>query len=104
TWIPAIERIVEEIREFGIDIMTANSEYAGSQWEIVFAPSSGMAGPDMAFSFKNATKELAHQEGLIATFMSKLFSDSAGSGAHNHIGLLERDSGANAMADDGHEW
>ena len=104
TWIPTIERIIEETRRFGIDILTANSEYAGSQWEIVFAPSSGMAGPDTAFSFKNATKEMAHQEGLIATYMSKPFSDSAGSGAHNHIGLLERGSDTNAMADDEHEW
>jgi glutamine synthetase len=104
TWVPAIERIVEEARAFGIDIVTANTEYAGSQWEIVFAPSSGMAGPDTAFSFKNAAKELAHQEGLIASFMSKPFADSAGCGAHNHIGLLERDGGANAMSDPDHDW
>ena len=99
TWVPAIERIVDEARAFGIDIVTANCEYAGSQWEIVFGPSSGMAGPDTAFSFKTAAKELAHQERLIATFMSKPFADSAGCGAHNHIGLLERDGGANAMSD-----
>ncbi len=104
TWVPAIERIVEETRAFGIDIVTTNCEYAGSQWEIVFAPSSGMAGPDAAFSFKNAAKELAHQEGLIATFMSKPFGDSAGCGAHNHIGLIEHASGANAMSDPEHEW
>src|SRR5207302_920086 len=104
TWVPAIERIVDEARAFGIDIITANSEYAGSQWELVLGPSSGMAGPDTAFSFKNAAKELAHQEGLIATFMSKPFADSAGSGAHNHIGLLDRDSGENAMADAANEW
>jgi glutamine synthetase len=103
TWVPVIERIVGESRRFGIDIITANCEYAGSQWEIVFAPSSGMAGPDAAFSFKTAVKELAHQDGLIATFMSKPFDDSAGCGAHNHIGLLDRESGENAMAgaDDG---
>jgi glutamine synthetase len=104
TWVPLIERLVDEMREFGIDIITANCEYAGSQWEIVFGPSSGMAGPDAAFSFKNAAKELAHQEGLIASFMSKPFGDSAGCGAHHHIGLLSRDSGENAMADDSHEW
>lgn len=104
TWVPAIERIVDETRAFGIDVVTANCEYAGSQWEIVFGPSSGMAGPDTAFSFKNAAKELAHQEGLIATFMSKPFADSAGCGAHNHIALLERDGGANAMADSNDEW
>jgi glutamine synthetase len=104
TWVPAIERIVEETRQFGIDIVTANCEYAGSQWEIVFGPSTGMAGPDTAFSFKNAAKELAYQEGLIASFMSKPFTDSAGCGAHNHIGLLARDSDENAMSDPGNEW
>ena len=36
--------------------------------------------------------------------MSKPFADSAGSGAHNHIGLLTRDSGENAMADAANEW
>ena len=104
TWIPVIERIVSETRRFGIDIITANCEYAGSQWEIVFGPSTGMAGPDVAFSFKNAAKELAHQEGLLASFMSKPFQDSAGCGAHNHIGLIGRESGENAMSDPGHEW
>jgi glutamine synthetase len=104
TWVPAIERIVEQTRRFGIDVITANCEYAGSQWEIAFAPSTGMSGPDTAFSFKNATKELAHQEGLIASFMSKPFADSAGCGAHNHIGLLGLDSGENAMADPDHQW
>ena len=103
TWVPAVERIVEETRLFGIDIITANCEYAGSQWEIAFGPSSGVAGPDAAFSFKNAAKEIAHQEGLIATFMSKPFTDSAGCGAHNHIGLLNRDS-ENAMSDGDHDW
>jgi glutamine synthetase len=104
TYVPLIERIVGEMRAYGVDIITANSEYAGSQWEIVFGPSSGMAGPDVAFTFKNGVKELAHQEGLIATFMSKPFPDSAGSGAHNHIGLLHRDSNENAMADENNEW
>ena len=104
TYVPAVERIVGEMRAFGVDIITANCEYAGSQWEIVFGPSAGMAGPDAAFSFKNGVKELAHQEGLIASFMSKPFPDSAGSGAHNHIGLLRGDTEENAMADPDHEW
>lgn len=103
TWVPAIERIVNETRAFGIDIITANAEYAGSQWEIVFGPGLGMVGPDTAFSFKTAAKEIAYQEGLIASFMSKPFADGAGSGAHNHIGLLDRETGENVMASDDHE-
>jgi glutamine synthetase len=104
TWTPAIERIVTDMRAIGIDIITANCEYAGSQWELVYAPISGMGGPDQAFTFKNGVKEIAHQEGLIATFMSKPFAGGAGSGAHNHIGLLTLDGGENAMSDTGDEW
>lgn len=104
TWTPLVERIVHEMRAFGIDILTANCEYAGSQWEIVYAPKRGMAGPDQAFSFKNGVKELAHAEGLIASFMSKPFADSAGCGAHVHVSLLTLDGGENAMADPSDPW
>ena len=103
-WVPLIQRIIDELRAMGIDIITSNSEYAGSQWEINYAAERGIAGPDAAFTFKNAVKELAHLEGYVATFMSKPFSDSAGSGAHNHIGLLDRDGGDNAMSDSDDEW
>ncbi len=99
TWVPVIERIVADMREYGIDIITANCEYAGSQWEINYRPATGMAGPDQAFSFKNGVKELARSEGLLATFMTKPFPDSAGCGAHTHMSLLSRDSGEPAMAD-----
>jgi glutamine synthetase len=99
TYVPTIERIVEQMRAFGIDIITANAEYAGSQWEINYSPSVGLAGADAGFSFKNGVKEIAFGDGYLASFMSKPFGDSAGCGAHNHIGLLDADTGANAMAD-----
>jgi glutamine synthetase len=100
TYVPAIQRIVDDTRAFGLDIITANCEYAGSQWEINFGPGRGMRGPDDAFSFKNAVKEIAHLEGYLATFMSKPFTDGAGCGCHNHICLLELDSEANAFSDE----
>jgi glutamine synthetase len=100
TWVPAVERIVTEMRDFGVDIITANCEYASSQWEINFTPGRGMAGPDRAFSFKNGVKEIARQEGLLATFMSKPFPDSAGCGSHTHMSLLRATSGENAMSDE----
>ncbi len=104
TYVPLVEQIVEQMRAFGIDIITANCEYAGSQWEIVYGPKQGLAGPDQAFTFKNGVKELAHSAGLLATFMSKPFADTAGSGAHNHLCLLQLDSGENAFADPDDEW
>src|SRR3981081_4380191 len=103
TYVPAIERIVDQMREVGIDIITANCEYAGSQWEINYMPGRGMAGPDRAFSFKNGVKEIARREGLLASFMSKPFADSDGCGSHTHMSLVRLDGGKNAMSEDGAE-
>jgi glutamine synthetase len=97
-WVPTIGRILSSMPEIGVDIITSNCEYAGSQWEINFAPGTGLAGPDNAFTFKNGVKEIAKQDGYLATFMSKPFSDSAGSGCHTHISLV-REKGGNAFAD-----
>jgi glutamine synthetase len=104
SYVPLIGRIITDMRRYGIDIITANCEYAGAQFEINFAPAVGLAGPDRAFSFKNGVKELAHQEGLIATFMSKPFTGSAGCGAHNHLSLRDQRTGENAFADPGGEF
>lgn len=98
-YVPTIRRIVEEMPRVGVDVITANCEYAGSQWEINFAPGTGLAGPDNAFTFKNGVKEIAKQDGYLATFMSKPWADSAGSGCHTHLSLLD-ESGDNAFGDE----
>lgn len=98
-YVPTIRRILEEMPQIGVSIITSNCEYAGSQWEINFAPGRGLDGPDQAFTFKNGVKEIANQDGLLATFMSKPFADSAGSGCHTHLSLV-RDDGSNAFGDD----
>jgi glutamine synthetase len=99
-YVPTIRRIVEMMPQVGVDIITANCEYAGSQWEINFAPGAGLAGADNAFTFKNGVKEIAKQDGYLATFMSKPWADSAGSGCHTHLSLVD-ESEENAFADEG---
>jgi glutamine synthetase len=98
-WVPTVGRIIELMPQIGVDIITSNCEYAGSQWEINFAPGSGLSGPDQAFTFKNGVKEIARKDGHIATFMSKPFGDSAGSGCHTHISLVDAKSGENVFGD-----
>jgi glutamine synthetase len=98
-YVPAIRRIVEEMPKVGVDIITANCEYAGSQWEINFAPGRALAGPDIAFTFKNGVKEIAKQDGYLATFMTKPWAGQSGSGCHTHLSLLAVDSGDNVFAD-----
>ncbi len=99
TYVPFVQTLVEQLQEFGFSIITSNCEYAGSQWEINYAPGIGMVGPDETFTFKNAVKELAHLNGYCATFMAKPFSGAAGSGMHAHVSLLDAD-GRNVFGDD----
>jgi glutamine synthetase len=98
-YVPTIRRILDLMPKAGVDIITSNCEYAGSQWEINFAPGRGMAGPDLGFTFKNGVKEIARGDGYLATFMSKPWPDSAGSGCHTHLSLLDVESGGNAFGD-----
>lgn len=98
-YLPLAEALVDLLRAMGIDIITANCEYAGSQYEIVFGPGLGLAGADKAYAFKNACKEIAHRHGAIASFMTKPWSDKAGSGCHLHVSLWNRETGANAFLD-----
>ena len=93
--------LLDHLQGVGVDVITHNCEYAGSQYEINFGPGRGLAGADKAFTFKNTTKELAHRAGLLATFMSKPWPDRAGSGCHVHLGLTNRDNGSNAMLNAG---
>lgn len=98
-WVPTIRRILDELPPVGVSIITANCEYAPSQWEINFAPGRALAGPDIAFTFKNAVKEIARQDGYTATFMAKPFWGASGSGCHTHMSLVRVEDGSNAFGD-----
>ncbi|MBM3944404.1 MAG: glutamine synthetase [SAR202 cluster bacterium] len=99
TYVPVIEEVLELMPKAGVDIITANAEYAPSQFEINFAPASGLAAADQAFTFKNGVKAIAHSHGYNATFMTKPFADQAASGCHIHISLQDKKTGKNAFLD-----
>ena len=98
-FVPVVGLMVDHLRAMGIDVITANCEYAGAQYEINFAPGIGLAGADKAYGFKNAVKEIAHRQGYVASFMSKPWGDRSGSGCHLHLSLWHRDGGENAFFD-----
>ena len=98
-YIPAIRQMVDGLRAAGIPILTANAEYAASQYELVYHHEEGMPGLDNAFTFKNGVKEIVQHAGYVATFMGKLSADLAGSGCHYHVSLIERESGRSAFYD-----
>lgn len=99
TYTPLILEIMDEMPKIGVDMITANCEYAPSQFELNFGPGRGMDGADKAFTFKNGVKEMATRADMLATFMTKPYAESAASGSHVHVSLLDQGTGENAMFD-----
>jgi glutamine synthetase len=58
-----------------------------SQYEINLRHADALTAADRAFRLKTAVKDIAAQNGLVATFMGKPFNDQGGSGTHVHISL-----------------
>jgi glutamine synthetase len=96
---PFLDQLVPTLRAFGVDVITHNCEYGGSQFETVYGAGMNVAAADKAFAFKNGMKEIAHRNGLIASFMAKPFAGHSGSGCHLHVSLWDRKTGANAFLD-----
>ena len=78
-------RSLRQLGGYGLDVVTANHEYSSGQFEINLWHSEALDAADRAFRFKSAVKELARQEGKLATFMGKPFNDEGGSGFHIHF-------------------
>lgn len=96
---PIIRELLEHLQDSGLDIITHNCEYAGSQYETNYGPALGLQGADNGFTLKNAVKEVCLRAGLNATFMSKPFPHGAGCGCHFHLSLLDKRTKRNVFLD-----
>src|SRR6266700_2329427 len=95
-----VTEVLRAMPQVGVDIITANAEYGPGQMEINFAPATGVAAADQAFTFKNGIKEIARRHGYMASFMTKPYADHSACGCHLHESLVEIASGRNAFAAD----
>ena len=91
-------QVVRGMIAIGVDVITANAEYGGGQFEINFAPGIGIDAADQAFSFKTGVKEIAQRQGYIASFMTKPYAEQASNGCHYHQSLLDVKRGRSAFA------
>ncbi|KUG10533.1 glutamine synthetase type i [hydrocarbon metagenome] len=89
--------IVIALTQMGFEIEASHHEVAESQHEIDFKYSEVLDTADKVITFKFATKTLALQKNLHATFMAKPIGGINGSGMHTH-GSLAMD-GKNAFYD-----
>jgi glutamine synthetase len=82
-----LDTMVDALRAVGIDVYQIDHEDGNGQFEINFTYAEALQSADSFTFVKMAASEIAHQHGLIATFMPKPFSNRTGSGAHFHVSL-----------------
>ena len=93
-----------QMQAIGLEIEEANTEYSPGQFEISMGHFEGVRAADMATYYKMAVKELMHQLGYVATFMTRPLNEVlASSGSHFHHSLYDRTTGQNAFHDPGGE-
>jgi glutamine synthetase len=88
--LPVLQRLVRDLRAFGLEPRTLNHEWGPTQYELTFGPVEGLAVGDDNFTYKTYAKEIAGEHGLLATFMTKPFSGLSGSSSHLHMSLFDR--------------
>jgi glutamine synthetase len=82
-----LDEMVVALRKTGIDVYQIDHEDGNGQFEINFTYTEAMRSADNFTFVKMAASEIAHQHGMIATFMPKPFSNRTGSGAHFHVSI-----------------
>ena len=95
-----LETLVESLRAADIDVYQIDHEDANGQFEINYTYADCLTSADRYVLFKMAASEIAHDLGLICSFMPKPFSNRPGNGMHIHMSMGDGKSNIFADASD----
>jgi len=95
-------RTVLTLEDMGIPVEYSQHEDAPSQHEIDLRYTDALTMADTVMTVRMVVKELAAQQGVMATFMPKPLSGVQGSGMHTHLSLFDGDT--NVFYDDSDEY
>jgi glutamine synthetase len=85
--------------ELGWDNYANDHEDANCQFESNFRFSDALTTADRVVFFRYMVQMMAQQQGLLATFMPKPFSNLTGSGCHFHMSLWDAKTNKNLFED-----
>jgi glutamine synthetase len=94
--------MVDLLEQMGFEVEASHHEVAHAQHEIDFRYADAMVTADNIATFRFVVKHVAHQFGLIASFMPKPIFGQNGSGMHTHQSLFKGKD--NAFWDRKAEW
>ncbi len=89
-----IERVVDELRSMGVTVAQLGKEYGPGQYEMSVHHADPIRAVDDYFALKDAVRDLARDQGYVATFMPKPYAHWAGSSLHVHLSIWDADGRA----------
>ena len=95
-----LEKLVDSMIASGIDVYQIDHEDANGQFEVNYTFSDCLTSCDQFTFFKMAAAEIAHEMGLICSFMPKPFANRPGNGMHMHMSIGDGERNLFADADD----
>jgi len=94
---PWFERVLDALAAMEIPVHQVAREYGVGQYEISLLPADPLTAADRFLLARQAIKAIAREEGLVASFMPKPWSERPGNGLHVHVSLWR--GGDEATAD-----
>jgi len=82
------------LESMGISVEYSHHEAGPGQNEIDLRYADALSTADNIMTFRTVVKEVALEQGIIASFMPKPLAGSPGSGMHTHLSLFEGDANA----------
>jgi len=94
-----IEKFVDSLQQVGFDVYQVDHEDSNGQFEINYTYSDALTSADRHVFVRMAGSEIAHELGLICSFMPKVNSHRTGNGMHFHVSMSDAKS-ENIFQDD----
>lgn len=95
-----LEKLVDSMIASGIDVYQIDHEDANGQFEVNYTFTDCLTSCDQFTFFKMAAAEIAHEMGLICSFMPKPFANRPGNGMHMHMSIGDGERNLFAEAGD----
>ncbi len=91
--------LFDELKKFGVPIEGLHTETGPGVYEAAITYSTAVEAADRAVLFKSSVKQLAKQQGIIATFMAKYNENLPGCSGHIHQSLWSTSKKQNLFYD-----
>lgn len=99
--VPFLDAMVDAMQATDFGVYSFDHEGGDAQFEFDFDYAPALVMADRISLFRLMVKQVAKQQGLLATFMPKPYTEAWGSGHHYNMSLEDAGTGENLMRDEG---